>query len=315
MKFKFRKKILGILGILFIFGVPIFFLSKSYLVKKPSNFKQVPLVKLYDRDIYFLKSDIEDNEIYLELDTGSSFYFSLQKKTLENLMNKEKSEPREWFDGHNNRYVSQVYNLEHIRIENIIYYKKIPAEEESKEFLTKNAFVTPYALPCEDGLQTIENENGRIGMSALRLFDYWLFDFPKSSFYVIKDLEKFKSEFRYSFDQFCISKSSKFKNLALIEVQTSCGIKKMIIDTGTEISILDKGDLDVPLHQQIELQDFKINGIDFGPQNAIFVELSDAWEADGFIGMNFLKDRAILFDFKENRVFIGPKENSDSTLR
>ena len=67
-------------------------------------------------------------------------------------------------------------------------YTKMSVDEESEEFIKKWAYHHPTEKLNNSAKETLEKELGRIGMGCFRKLDFWLLDFPRSSFIVIRNL-------------------------------------------------------------------------------------------------------------------------------
>ena len=55
----------------------------------------------------------------------------------------------------------------------------------------------------------------------------------------------------------------------------------------------------------IKLSNFQINGIDFGTQDMVLIDLSPEISVDGILGISFLREYAVFLDFSKHVAYIG----------
>ncbi len=99
----------------------------------------------------------------------------------------------------------------------------------------------------------------------------------------------------------------------VLSIETDIGTRRLILDSGASASIIKNSSLNLssikkeaPGRQMFTTTKFVIGGHDFGPVDLSLFEIASSIDADGFIGLDFLKKYAIYLDFENSKAFIGP---------
>lgn len=302
---KFCKNSLLFPLILFSIGIYAYFVTPKVSHQR-GIFFTLPLISLQESTVPCVQANIESRSYLLKVDTGATSGFTLLNKSLRKIWNKKKDGIWKWKDFHGNLYKSTHYLVGKIVLGNLTY-RNVSTNSESERFIRKWGFYEPQKNIPDSALEVLNKKVGRIGAGALHMHDYWLFDFPSSELTIIEDLDRFNLYFGCPFSGFIKAKVEKWQNLMVIEIETDFGMKKFMLDTGCEYTIMRLAGKDLQGKEVISSK-LVINGEDLGTQEIHIKNFTRFFDFDGILGVDFLKKRALFVDFKKNHVYIGPKK-------
>ena len=288
--------------------------------KKNYSYIEIPIKSLNNNQDYYLKVNIEGKDLLMEIDTGACNCFTLFTKFFDKIKNKKPAETSQWKDINGNEYISKNWLIDSIKMCKKLWVNNVPVEEESEDFILKGSKIDSDDPPSNATLEAIEKLAGRMGISSLRGCPRWLLDFPRSRLIMIEKLDDSLRRLNLSLKNFTeVALDPSFTHM-VIDIDTDIGIKKFIVDTGANLTVLkpnpvayDENGKIADKKEWITFSEFFINGKNFGPHEVLlFNRLHAEKNTDGFLGMDFLENRAILIDFENNKVFIGEKENDIS---
>lgn len=293
----------------------IFFLLAIQLQKK-DPFIPIPLYKLGHSNFHYLTVEIENQIIPALLDTGFSIPFSIDKYFLDKIKNKEqRKDPFCSIDINGNEHKNTHYFVHLIKLANFIEINA-SAQEEDRDF-EGNKITNPNIsaskklgkktqLPSEK--ERIDKKIGKIGSKVFKGSDYWCFDFLNSKIYYLEKWEKALKKLHLSLDEFVELSLVKNKSHIVISLDTDFGEKTFILDTAASQTIMKCPSEKYLEHQIVISKKFSANGSSLGKKKIYLFNFPSKFLVDGFLGMDFLKDRVILLDFKHHKIFIGAKK-------
>lgn len=306
MKFSFYK-FLSVL--LIVLGIVISF-SVFHVPTPEKPFYSLPMKVISERHWFYLDAQFENTSCLLALDSGA-MDIVLRKEILQQIQNKSNIGRSCALDVNANEYLRNQYRINWMKI-GPMKIDKPECQEEDLNFMLKGCRLNPDMPLSPPILEHVKILAGRIGMLPFRERDYWLFDFPKSCLYAINHVEVFKSQFRLPFDQFIeVLLEPSYPEL-IIKIDTDFGTKKFIVDTGGVLTILKPPGEDFSSHQIINLEKCAIGEHTFSLNKVYLFKFSEELGSiDGILGIDFLRNRALFLDFKNNKLFIGPQELSE----
>lgn len=253
----------------------------AYISPRSKYFEQIP-VTFTKRNDPIIDVSLE-NEVYpMKLDLGRSFAFSFDSKIL-NKINKNKYGVSRWHDFRGNQYESPIYTVPEIRMGNLTF-PNVLINQDSEEFHLNTTVVgDPLQVP------------GVIGLSILQTYNL-LLDFPHSVIYASKDLGLLQEANLFS-NHFLPVPFTFHPDGIILNVETDNGVHRLMLDTGTTISVIRAP------HPSYTTK-FNIMGHDFGARFVLSLDVTTQFDIDGFLGMDFLCEYPIFIDYTNKMVFI-----------
>lgn len=302
-------KKLGLIGLIFlvVFGYLVFSYQKNspkhHLVRKGS-YTRIPL-QWIDHSV-FIDVEIEKEKYLVKFDLGSSSQFTFFNEILEKINQKKFIEFVNMIDVKGNQYRVSSYSIPSINAKNLSCTNSI-VYEEPLQFVTQGARLWSSA----DDQEVPIFFAGRVGRECFTSHNLFI-DFPNSMMFVTRDLNQLKMDYWPICDLFEVPFEMGLWGI-ILSVETDSGIKKLILDTGASASVLKKKCLKNTPLKQVDLgkevfttKKFIMNHKEFGSFDFAVFELTDSIDADGFLGMDFLKNYAVYLDFKNHQARIGP---------
>lgn len=307
MKLNFRRILIPVS--ILLTGLILFF----FLKEKNKSFLKIPMISLRDSPFLCLEALVENKKALLVIDTGSSKIVALNEDFLKEIKNKNNNGCSKYLDLNGNAYDLQEFTLKSMKIKGEgtgeINFMDVLVTEESDDFIKNAGKInkTPNEL-SKLTKEELEKKTGRIGIDVFRKHNYWLFDFPNQFLYFIKGVEETKETLGLLLDEFIEVPLETTSSHMVIQIETDFGIKKFVLDTACQVTILRVPTSEYSNSQYIKTKKFIANGKDFGVTELFLFDLPPVFNTfDGLLGIDFLKSRAVLFDFENNRIFIGPK--------
>lgn len=295
------KKIrrLVIVSAFLIIAVSVYLLYGSFQRKEP--FLSIPIF-FSQTGIACTEVTIEGTKYPFELDLGGDFYFSISNNIMSIIKNKKPNGLRKSCDIKGNTYDSPVTAVELIEISKIKINNALVVEEQL-EFLLVGSVLDPPMLEKRktDRLQIC----GRVGNHFFKGINYWLIDFPNSSFIAIRNIGDEKKRPRFFSKNFTEAILEQVDPLIVIAIETEMGVKKFALDTGASRSVLRPPTEFVDATHKIYTTDhFKIGGHDFGSIPLYLFDMSPLFQCDGILGRDFFRNHAVYLDFKNKKALI-----------
>jgi len=286
-----KKKILFFIVFVCVFcSVPLWF----FLFSKP--YFSCLNIQISSYSIPTTQITIEEKKYLVEIDLGSKSPLVLSKKNLQNLSKKEKIEKMVSRDFKGNKYTSNTYVLKKIELGNIILHDVIV--HEINEDYSKNTSIVSNS----------SQETESIGRPPFEKFKI-LLDCKNNKFFISNDLKKIKKE-GYEISNFIRVPCKKGRTGLILEVETDLGKKNLSIDTGFTISCLRSSAEIKNTGKKYTLpifttQKFIIKDKNYGALDLFLLDITpELNEMDGFLGMDFIKNHVMYFDFPAKVVYI-----------
>lgn len=288
----FFRSVIGLLGI----GVIVL----TYLLYVTPLFVQIPIAFAPCRTP-LIKVKIEENVYDLKLDLGSKFQLSLNKNVLK-ILNKTLIDTARWRDGKGNSYESPSFKIPRVQIEELSL-KDVYVKQEHDDYLANTTL-------WNDKPGTIEL--GMLGRPILEKTNL-LLDCSRAKI-VATNSKRMLKQAGYDLEQMIRIPIEVNKRGIVVKVDVDVGLLKLLIDTGSTLTLVRSSTFQT---QQCEEYDrelfvyksskFIMGKNDFGRKNLYLYEITpDLNEIDGVLGMDFLENHIVYFDYKHKAIYIAP---------
>ena len=268
---------------------------------KPS-FTEIP-VTFSTSKIPIFDVEIENKSYGIRFDIGSKFSLTLNKIILDSLKNKKDNGIAHSRDLKGNFYQSPSYLIPEIEIGNLIL-EEVVVSEKSDEF-RKNTTL------WNDSNTTSFPSAGTLGRPLLEKTNL-LFDFPRSKIIACSDRKKLKEHDYFIEKMLKIPLEISPKGI-VIKAETDIGQLRLLLDTGTTVSLLRESTLeqDHPRNKEnhgffiFQTQKFSIGNGDFGSQKFVLYDITPELDVlDGILGMDFLMHHVVYIDYPSSTLYI-----------
>ncbi|MDP1608058.1 MAG: aspartyl protease family protein [Chlamydiales bacterium] len=250
--------------------------------------------------------DIEGNSYSLKLDLGSKKPLSLQVRVLEKI-HKEQQGTSHYLDFRGNKYETPNY---------IIPSASLHGFSLSKVITEEDAYAFTSAAQIYDSTSRSEEEIvfqyfGRVGLDFFSQRNFFM-DCSRSCLIICRNLQDLRKD-GYETKHF-VSCPFQLTPLGIVlHVETDQGLMRFLVDTGStdtmiRSSFFEEQKYDKYYHGMpvIPTKKFTIDHLDFGRAELCVLDITPYMEKfiDGLIGMDFLKNWPIFFDFKKQLFYI-----------
>jgi|GEM_PF-5831126 len=296
--------------LIFILLLTTILLVYFYFSKKTSDrvAVQLPLLNQGEGSYFYLKADIEGMEIPLLVDTGSNMGISLQTGVLDNIENLKEIGTRQYTDIKGNRYSSPKYLIDYIEIGDL-ELRDVVAHVKDPYFILHGSRIYDTDQAKKAAQLEITNKVGAIGTKILRAHDYWCLDFANNKMYCLRDFNDSVRELDFDTSEFIEVNFENVNSLISISIETDYGTHAFILDTGSCVSIIQPNLIpDLYRKKAVKSYDFIIGSSNLGPQILKIYDIPPELCCDGVLGVDFLKTRALLINFKDKKIYIGPSK-------
>lgn len=250
---------------------------------------KLPLKPIKGSPFYGVDVQIENNFFFLQVCLGNKGYGSLVSQSMEKIKNKKRGNTETWHDINGKAYHDKVFSVDAVVIDG----KTFP-----------NVDFSEYQKKINQA-----QLDGSLNINFFRLNQFCVVDVPRKFLYFFKNKEDFFEDFRLPLSRFLEIDMKSPDNRLIIDADTDFGRKRLDFSTELSESYLVPTDEKWQLNQKVTFRKFSINNELFTPQSFRLVSFpSHVKEYDGILGMDFFKKHIIFFDFKENKVYIGPNE-------
>ena len=287
----------GFIGMDFLQKHPIYIDNVHkcvYIQPEPRYFTKIPID--FRSGIPYITAHIENKAHSLKVNLGGDLLLTLHEQIL-NSLDKEKYGTYSWCDFSGERYHSPTYIIPKLDI-NELSLKNVLVNQDSELFHKNITF----------GKETF-TEPGSIGRGLLEKFNLFL-DFSNSAIYACNYFSQLQPLNIFE------KKAQKIpfklhRDGILLEIDTDYGQKKVILDTGASHTVLKsslfnlsmkKEEISPQLHYVISAK-FSIQGIHFGETTIVLIPLCPECDFDGYLGMDFLKDKQIYIDYPKKELY------------
>ena len=268
--------------------------SCSSIPKESLSGFQIPVHFLSCSDAPMVKVNIEGSEYVLMLDLGANVHLILKDRVLQKLEHKEPAGTSLTTDIQGNKYAQPKFKLDSYQIGN--FNVKNPIATEESLFFVKTGSRLFASKNDRRINQKIEQVDGKIGSEFfLSCGQACFLDMSRSLLYVGDTLQDLISLYPLAGFQ---KKHLEIENRCLcVNIQTNQGMKKFLLDTGSERSAIKKSPSDP---KQIKLSLENLGSWNFYTLN--FPE--GTLPIDGILGIDFLKKHAVCLDFLDRTIYI-----------
>lgn len=281
-----------LITLVYVLGSNVF--SKSYHQEMPVKFSRTN-VPIMDVEI--------DGVLYpVGIFPGSKFSMTLFQSIMTNIEKKVHGKV-EWKNGIGASFESLSYMIPKIKIGDLIWADIVTTEE--KEEWTRG--VTLWNNP--DTTITYNKFVGGLGRPFFEKYNV-LFDLRRSRIIISNDLKKLKKE---GFNLANMIKIPLEEGRGIIvSAATDLGVRNFEIATGSTVNVIRPSFLQgkecIPEQYGLDAftsSKFVLNGSDFGEMILYPSEIpSELHEIDGELGMSFLANHVIYFDYRNRVVYI-----------
>ena len=244
-----------------------------------------------------VKVNIEEQELLLALDLGSNAHLKLIGRALDQLKNKELVGVSRSTDIKGNRYEEPVYKIPYFRLGSLTVSDAV-AGEENLFFIQEGSRVGKWHdhLRIQDQINKID---GRIGGGLFSSFKYvCYFDMSRLIFCMGPSLDQITNN--YPVVDFMKGKFEVVDGLICLNILTDRGMKKFMLDTGAQRSLIQKSSMDG-----------KWVTVDLGRlgQRRFFAfDIPEQMPFDGILGFDFFEDYRMCLDFSNQTIYIKPTD-------
>lgn len=276
--------------------VGISFIVKDGLRKKNYSSVVVQFPLFHNRATISL--EIEGKKYSCLLDTGSSHFFDLKLKHLQKITHKERLGTKNHIGFRGKSYLVENYRFPEVKMPNLVMNGLVGCEE-SIDFLKDSAFSRDSMarwIQFKDRLE-LWLTDGSVGWRMLR-GGCPLFDLTNMHLCFAKDLPTLIHEAGYSLEGYSTVPFELANCGIVLTAETQVGIKRLMLDTGATHSIL-RGKGNESLDSSLI-----IAGQDFGRWRFRFLDLTDLFDCDGVLGIDFFLKHKICLDFPHKRAYI-----------
>jgi hypothetical protein len=246
-----------------------------------------------------LSIQIGDQKILSSLDLGFRGHFSIAKDVLDSIENKTFLGTTETHGFGGNVYTKNIYEIPEVSIGDVSFLRT-EIQEESKDFHTNSL------LKDHEKLSSAA-EPGRIGWEIFQFMNVFI-DLANKRIAFCDGLSSLKKN-SYSSELFVMAPLILERGFLEIDVESSLGPLRCVLDTGASVSILNipmnEGKFSYELNKFDDVSTVAIAGRDFGPIRFYHLSIELPIHVDAILGMNF---------FEENSVFCNRSRGLGSNL-
>jgi hypothetical protein len=218
----------------------------------------------------------------LELDLGAYSELSLREEVLRNI-DKVSNGTAEWRDFKGNVYTAPAYTLPQIKIGDL-EFNEVNTQQTREEFHVNTQLSGSIFQPI-----------GTIGRPILEKYNL-LLDFPHNMIYASDRCSKLQEAELLSQNLLKIPFIAHKDGILLI-AETDRGPRRLILDTGSTHTAIRDADFTTT-------SQFRIMGYDFGKRSLFPIPLMAAVDYDGYLGLDFLRERKVFIDYGQRCLFI-----------
>ncbi len=255
---------------------------------------------------------IENKKYYLELDTGAVGDIVLKKNVLDQICNKKYQGIVKTVDINGNIYENSEFLISDIELGGLSF-ESVVAREENISLLTDGCVVR-HSSKNEEEKKALRFTNiaGRIGWGILEE-RRWYFDFFHSLLWAVEDLTELEKSVVYFSARDYVEVPFEIGEAGIILfIDTNIGIKKLLLDTGANISCLRESLVQKKYAKEFEpgrwmfLSKMKIGDTNFGNFPFFLYDFTAMLDVDGILGIQFFEKNGIYLDFENKKALIGP---------
>ncbi len=277
---------------------------------------QIPIRFVFYSKLPIVEVEIEGVNYDFELDTGASGEIIVRKDILEKIQNKEFRGIVTNFDVKGTLYQSSEFLLPHLKLGNA-EFKLVKAREENLDLITEGCIVWNFSdTYLENQKIRLKNIAGRIGWGILKRHQ-WYFDFYHSLLWIVEDLNELENQVSYFSRMNYVNIPFEESQAGItFSVETDIGIKKLVLDTGANISCLRKALVETKYAKEFRpglwmySSKVEIGKLHFGVYPFFLYEFTPKLDVDGIMSVQFFEKNGIYLDFKNHRALIGLAKQS-----
>ncbi|MBY0530132.1 MAG: hypothetical protein K2P51_08105 [Rhabdochlamydiaceae bacterium] len=295
-----RKKTLAFLVLIIAIAIGIFTCWKFYF----PHYSSIPVI-FNSAKIPLIRTTIQGEEHFLEMDLGSKFQISLHPDILAKLT-KEPEGVLTGKDMNGNSYSSNAFLLKRVLVGSR-QFNDVVVKEISKEFISNTTIFVNKAR-SENKKICVSGSIGRPLLTKTNL----LLDFPNSKIHFCDDPNLLKKT-GFNIENWSEADFEIGRTGVVIKVETDLGQIRLSLDTGTTLTMLRESSysIDPPTGQAYGLpyftsSKFHIGTKDFGNVSIYFYKITpEVQETDGILGMDFLQSHPVYLDYRSQKIYIG----------
>lgn len=265
------------------------------------SFIQIPVSFFPFNDRPTMEIEIEGKKYRVLIDLGFSRPLSLQDKSIRKIHKKQFVENSDFMGIKGKIYRVKEFFAPEVKLVNGLL-KNVTIVEESLDFFNDGR-IFPSMRIWDRFKERLELAiiKGRIGWAVFRE-TVCFFDFPHSTVYLGKEVAELLEKTGYLSPDF-IQIPFEMENYGLIfSIRTDLGIKRFLLDTGATCSLLRGSEISTK--DGYITDQFQLAGHELGPWQFCFTTISDAFQCDGILGVDFFKEYPICFDFENQFAYI-----------
>lgn len=285
-------------------GVSSIFCSTYSIPIEFPSYSKLPVIKVV----------IEDIEYSFEVDTGATGEIIINQEVLNLIHKKKYIGIIKTVDINGNICEEPKFVIPNIKIGEVDF-KEVTARQENSLLSIKGSIVRP-SLKNEDKKNAIRLAKiaGKIGWGLFKKHR-WYFDFSHSLLWIVDDLEELKKEVKYFSIYDYIEVPIEMDDAGIvILVDTQVGTKKIVLDTGANVSCIRESLVPKKFAKEFEpgrwmfLSKVVIGGVHFENYPFFLYDFTPLFHVDGILSIHFFERNGIYLDFEHRRALIGPAQ-------
>ena len=292
----------------FILAILIYFYLCNF------NIHRIPLNFYSFHNKPLMKAEIEGVKYSLLVDTGSSNDLGIHEKKINKIFKKQFLDTKSLMDLKGDVYSVKRFLVPSASIGNLSI-KKVTIQEETSSFFENAGLLWTDSLNPVSHNKKYECIDGSIGRS---IFFDWVsfFNFRDQVIFLTTNINEMKKN--CNINQFISVPLIINKYGINITLETDFGMKRFILDTGANLSVLQESQITkenakeiFPGRWQCITNQLKTESHDFGNWPFWLYEFCPEAEFDGILGVDFFKKHLIIFDFQNQTAYICDKPFKD----
>ena len=301
--------------LLFLFsliGLGVFFTLCIKSFSHHQNYLHIPVSDFGPLGIPIIRAEIEGISCSLAVDLGLSHMLGIQPKIVQKIKNKKMNHDEGIKDIKDNIYTTQSFQLSSVQLKNwsvkdVIAFEEVSAYKNNTIFFAPSEEVKQRILD-----QDAKVRDGTLGWPIFSRFDCF-FDLGHSEIF-IGNSRAALSKAGCSMNGFIKVPFTITNSGLILSVTTDLGIHPLLLDTGATCSMIRESLVDKRNAKEIESDvweynsdSLQLNGHDLGTWTFRLFKIPNSMtQFDGALGMDFFRDHAIYFDFRNQAAYIQP---------
>lgn len=269
---------------------------------KKSYFIELPITS-WTKTLYpcpCIDIRVENLTVSSQIDLGFSSLVSFDEKILSQISDKINLEPKKTYGFNGKIFEKKVFEIPFMWMSGVKISDPV-VQQNVSEFHENSRVFKETEEPTED----------RMGTIGWQMFEHLnvMLDTNNQKVVVCDSFDRLK-EAGYKIDAFTKTPLFYDRGFVEIDIKTSTGIKRCILDTGCTTNMLNDssliGQTKFDSDNCTTFPDFYISHMNFGPVDFLHLPLGIPFQVDLILGMDFFSKNVVFLDFKNNMAYFAP---------